>query len=78
MIRRFSLLLLAAVLGACASAPQSETESLVHDVVTDRSAPLQCAATKYCVTSGSRIAGKLHETCSCNPPPAMFGRPVGR
>jgi hypothetical protein len=78
MTRLLSLALLAATLGGCASTPQSETESLVHDVVTDRSAPLQCAAAMYCVTSGSRIAGKLNETCSCDPPPAMFGRPVGR
>ena len=78
MIRLLFLALLATTLGGCATTPQSETESLVRDVVTDRSAPLNCAAIKYCVTNGSRITTNREETCSCESPPAMFGTPIGR
>ncbi len=77
MLRKLSLALLTATLGACASAPRSETESLVRDVVTDRSAPLQCVGQMYCVTNASRIAGNRQAHCTCEPP-TLFGRPVGR
>jgi hypothetical protein len=78
MIRSLSLTLLIVGLGACAATPQSETDSLVHDVVTNRSAPLQCVERTYCVTNGSRIAANREETCTCAPPPAMQGIPLGR
>lgn len=77
MNRLLPLALLATTLGGCAATPQTETESLVRDVVTDRSAPLQCVAEMYCVTNGSRIAGNREATCTCDPP-APFGTPVGR
>jgi hypothetical protein len=78
MNRLLSLALLATTLGGCASTPQSETESLVRDVVTDRSAPLQCVTKTYCVTNGSRIAANREATCTCNPPAAVIGTPLGR
>jgi hypothetical protein len=78
MLHLLTLALLVATLGGCASTPRSETESLVHDVVTDRSAPLQCVAEMYCVTNGSRIAGNRDATCTCDPPPGYFGTPLAR
>jgi hypothetical protein len=77
MKRLLSLALLATTLGGCATTSQSETESLVRDVVTDRSAPLQCVAEMYCLTNGSRIAGNRDATCTCEPP-VGFGTPIGR
>jgi hypothetical protein len=77
MIRLLSVALLATTVGGCATTPQSETESLVRDVVTDRSAPLQCVAEMYCVTNGSRIAGNRDARCTCEPP-SPFGTPIGR
>jgi hypothetical protein len=80
MTRHLALVLLIGSFTACATAPTPEdsTSALVHDVVRDRSAPLNCAAEMYCVTSGSRIAGDRNKTCSCDPPAALGGRPIAR
>jgi hypothetical protein len=79
MIRTASLVLLASSLVACAAAPKSDTEALLHGVLRGNPTQLNCAAAMYCETSGSRISGgDRYRTCTCDPPAAMHGIPVGR
>jgi len=78
MIRLLALALLASSLAACATMPKSETEALLSDVLHNRSAPLNCAAEMYCVTTGTRISTAKNSTCSCMPPAALNGRRLTR
>ena len=78
MNRKLALSLLACSLGACAAAPMSDIDALLHDVVHDRSTQVKCAGEMYCVSTGSRIAPLKDSVCRCDPPVSLQGRPVAR
>ena len=78
MIRTVTLAFLAACLSACGTTPMSETDALLHNVVRNHATQLNCPAEVYCETTGERVARERNKTCSCNPPAALYGRPIGR
>jgi hypothetical protein len=77
MFRNLSLALLTVSLVACATAPTSDTESLVQNAVEGASSST-CAQT-YCALTGTRIVNpRRYQFCSCSPPASLNGIPVGR
>jgi hypothetical protein len=79
MFRTLSLALLAVSLGACATASKSDTALLLQNVAQSAT-PTKCVAETYCVTTATRIGNKRasDRMCSCTPPAALRGIPVGR